>query len=93
MEHRGLKKTLKRDTQEEKDEVEEYRDEFRTLLGLERVAPTSSHSLGVFESDANRVLVTKHEGKWRYGYVENSQQYLLPHESLYLIEMVKLKLL
>lgn len=84
-----MKKTIREDTQEEISGVDEYREELRILLGLERVAPESSYSLGTYEQEADRVLIVKNEGKWRYGYVENNQQYLSPHEALYLIEMVR----
>ena len=85
---RGLKLKIRQNEVEEDLKIKENRDCLKTLLSLERIAPHKCRAHGIYESENNRILVTKVEGKWTYGYSENNLKYLEPFEALYLIEMV-----
>lgn len=85
---RGLKLKFRKNEIDEDVKIEESRKSLKELLSLERIAPRKCRALGSYESENNRILVTKIEGKWTYGYSENNLKYLEPFEALFLIEMV-----
>lgn len=87
---RGLKTTNPEFNEEEQKRLEEYKDNLKLLLGLERVVYAKGRSFGIYEPELNRIRVERLEGKWIFGFVEEKQQYLHPHEALYLIEMVRI---
>lgn len=87
---RGLKVKFRQNEIYENLKIEENRESLKSLLSLERIAPHKCRAHGIYESEKNRILVTKIEGKWTYGYSENNQKYLEPFEALYLIEMVRI---
>lgn len=89
MTNRGSKRTDPEFNKEEDCKIEEYKEELKVLLGLERVATTKSRSFGVYEPNNKRVRVEKNEGKWLYGFKVNQSSYLHLHEALYLMEMVR----
>ncbi|CAO1408213.1 unnamed protein product [Diamesa serratosioi] len=88
---RGLKLKFRENGIEEDVKIEENRKNLKELLNLERIAPQKCRAHGSYESENNRILITKVEGKWTYGYSENNLKYLEPYEALFLIEMNRLE--
>lgn len=89
---RGSKST----TEDEIDETEAYKTEqyvenLKDMLNLERVTMSNKISRGIYEQEKNRVKVTVHFGKWNVGYHEDNVNYLKPYEALQLIEMRRLE--
>lgn len=59
------------------------------MLKLERVLISSARSKGIYEKEGNRVRITKAAGRWSgFGYTEDGNVFLNPHEALLFMEMV-----
>lgn len=59
-------------------------DDLRMLLSMERIALKNERSTASIEN--GKIKIVRRQGKWDG--LESSGSYLVPHEALYLVEMV-----
>ncbi|CRL01939.1 CLUMA_CG015250, isoform A [Clunio marinus] len=70
-----------------------YLENLHEFLSLERVLLSNKTAKGVYEFENRRVKVVKPAGRGCFGYIENKEQYLKPHEALFLMESGKISIL